>query len=133
MTADEHRLKLWDQFGIGLQSLTEQWRDRQMKKQEMLAKLREWESRMKALEEQLEKLSELMGSAEDNSPLIKRCCFIQEAYTEAVSEIIGGGDWLRTWWLEWGFKGSCLNVEVMGVEFPAKTLEDLATIIDADR
>ena len=105
-----------------------------MKKKEILTHLEKWNSSMMEMEKQLEKLSELFGSADDNSPFIKALCRIQEGYTDAVSDLLGcKGDWLRTWWLEWGFKGSVLNVEIDGVEFPAKTLEDLATIIEADR
>lgn len=105
-----------------------------MKKQEILIHIKKWDERMRSLESQLSTVAIIFGSAEDNSPFIKEIARMQEEYTYTLELLLGcKTEWLRVWWLEWGMHGIQLTVEVDGVEFPAKTLEDLATIIEADR
>lgn len=105
-----------------------------MKKQEILKHIRKWDERMRALESQLATVAIIFGSAEDNSPFIKEIVRMQEEYTSIMELLLGcKTEWLRVWWLEWGMHGIPITVEVGDGEFPAKTLDDLATIIEADR
>lgn len=68
-----------------------------MNKKEIYTELQAWERVQKGLDEQLDKLYDLLGTSGE-SPLLEAIYDIAGAHTEAVARIIGDDTKAMYWW-----------------------------------
>lgn len=100
-----------------------------MNKKEILKTITEWERVQKELDDQIDKLYELIGY-QPESKLLTAIYTVSEAHTNAVELIIGDEmQWLDWWKYENKYGESGLSAGKTAKIRPVKTLSQLAGLI----
>lgn len=93
--------------------------------------IRDFDERVRAMDEVWEKLEEVLGATPE-SPVFEAMTAVAGGYVAALDAAYGIGGWLEWWWLECQLGRQTMECEVDGKEFTVATIDDIVQVVLAD-